>query len=167
MYEIQESGMTFLLDEETCFYIEHSSVYRHINSHGVASVEFIQAIQSKKLVLVEAKTSVVDKENLIRLDEFLKQIVKKYRDSVSLCYAMLHGVHGEANKEMPSTIIDSLGNNPQFVFLLIVKNIRDEDCPVLRDALKQRMMDLMKIWNTDAVLVLSERMARKRGWLKS
>lgn len=43
-----------------------------------------------------------------------------------------------------------------------MRHIRDDGCADLRDALTERCRDLMKIWRSDSMLVLSEQMARKK-----
>jgi len=160
---VNESGMAFITDEDKTFYIESGAVYQRLCSHGVAAVEFIKILSKGRLVFIEAKTTVVNKANHEGLEAFIRQIEKKFHDSVEICYAILHDAQKDEKHEVPASMTAFLQHSPRFIFVVVVKNIRDDDCTALRDLLAHRCNDLMKIWGSDSMLVLNERMARKKN----
>jgi len=81
---IIEGGLTFgEFDDANCFHIEKTEIYKRLSVKGIKSVEFILYKQEeRKLLFVEAKSTLPSKDNIIVFNEELSEISSKFMDSL-------------------------------------------------------------------------------------
>lgn len=54
----------------------------------------------------------------------------------------------------------------QIIFLLLVKEAKEEWLINVRDDLNSRMNDIMRIWKIQRIMVLNEEMARQKKYIQ-
>lgn len=173
MIEFEESGMSFSFSRDDFFYLEKSSVYKTLNSHGVASVEGVLLKEIKKkstIVFIEAKKSTPDmstSNNESNQDDFLSSLEDKISHSIQICYAILHGRYGNDfdKDEMGENLRQAFAMPVHIMFVLIVKEYKDDWCNQMKDALEMKLCALRKVWRMN-IMVLNEEMARRYKLVK-
>lgn len=161
--EICESGMKITYPNDNGFYIEKCNTYSKLCSFGVCSVECVINIKKNMVYFIELKTTAPDKENKNDLNSYVASIADKFAHSISMCYAMLHGIQQEdADYPIGIDLKHSLDNSPRIRFMLLVKSIAEENCPILAEMFRRQMKPLLKIWNADSVIVMSGAQAARK-----
>lgn len=163
MTGVQESGMTFPVEDTKTFFIEQSPFVSSLS--GLQKCEFATITNGAKIQLVEAKTSFSKPDNSVDFEKNVGEIVGKYKDSLSVINAMLLRHPAE------SSIAPLKGINQrttEYEFALVIKTLPVQGLPPVMDALKSKMKPYLKLWNVEdkAVRVFNESTARKFGLIK-
>ena len=165
MIRFTESEMEFELQEDRSCNLERSLLYQSLNRHAVSAVECVGVYElrgKERITLIEARKSAPNPcrlGNMENLDEYMGNLRRKYEHSIQICYAALHGrVQNELL--MGNKLVQALKCPQKILFLLIVKNLKDEWCKDIQDALQKELQHLRHIWHAD-VLVVNEMLARK------
>lgn len=189
MKVINESGMTFQIDENNCFVIEkHPLVTKgYKSSQNNKACEFVTFSRDSH-VFVEAKKSAprgsngnIDDlklngegfpDNWTAYDNyttFLREISKKFIDSYSILKSICEGHHGENEKKNLDLASKDVNNNAiEFVLILNIQakegNTKLDSIANLRDALTNEMRPFLSIWHIspDSVKVLWPEQAHAR-----
>lgn len=174
---IEESGLRFgEYNEDQVFWIEMSEQYTtSLRSKGIKTCEFILR-RGKKIYFFEAKSSCPrqimkdipadeQKEKQKRYDEFIKEIVLKMRHSLSLYGNILLNQYSQDN--VGKNLANSDLSNTQICLVLVInpKEGEWEPAPELRDVLKSHLIDEMRIWKIQSLLVITGQQAREKGFV--
>lgn len=160
-----ESGMEFELQEDKSCNLERSVLYQSLNRYAVSSVECAAVYKfrgEEHIVFLEAKKTAPNPrqpKNMESLHEYMGDLRKKYEHSIQICYAALHGL---ARDELllGNKLAQALKCPQKIVFLLIVKNLKDEWCKDIQEVLWKELQHLRHIWQAE-VRVVNEMLARK------
>lgn len=162
MVSIVESGMNFgpFLQEDV-FYIEKSSLYKNIGDK-VQIAEFVLK-KNGALIFIEAKSSVPNPTgiNPERFPEYIDEISAKLHNSLELLFSAKLNIAQDEEGEAQYFISNGDIEKMKIVFRLVIKNADKEWLLNIQNALQDRLIAAMNIWNID-VSVLNEEMARIR-----
>jgi hypothetical protein len=166
---IHESGMTFgPYPEGSCFYIEKSKTYQHIQD-GVKIAEFLLlGSQDESTVwVVEAKSSTPRPETQPNFDEFIIEIREKLTNALTLSIAACLKRHS-TYAELPNSFQTLDLRTAKFRLILVVNGHQKEWLPPLQDALKRALQSTVKTWNLSptSVVVLNDALARSQGLIR-
>mgnify|MGYP005840200619 CR=1 FL=1 len=155
MIDFVESEMRFQFCEDKSFYIEKSHVYdKRLKGNGVSSVECITLFRNK-VVFIEAKSSAPNPETSNeRFADFIHHVVKKFKDSLSLCESMHSGLWPD--RGMGKELAQTLYSNPEIQFILIIRNHKEKWSVQMQDALRKEMNSLLKIWKAELLVINGE-----------
>jgi len=158
---IKESGMDFGELDENVFYIEEANIYKNkLNPTGIRMVEFLKIKpkgNKEKMLVIEAKTS-FPKEFNFALDE----IAEKLYAAILLIVSIYHKRHKGYFEELPKRFREEDVFSMEYVFLLIIRNHKDDWLEPIKVKLREKLNMINKIWRFDDVLVLNERLAKKK-----
>ena len=159
---IEESGMKFReYDERDVFHIETSQQYiETLRDRGIKICEFLLST-GNKIVFVEAKTNFPNHLNVKDYECFIGEVVQKMSNSLSLYGNILLGRYSDDG--VPENLSVKAFLKKQIIFLLLVKEAKEEWLINVRDDLNSRMNDIMRIWKIQRIMVLNEEMARQKN----
>jgi len=163
--EIPESGMIFLCEEDDVFHIEESAVYKKMQ--GVKIAEFL-LIKSRKVFVIEAKSSSPSPNNKIGFDGFIQEIHEKLLNAFSLGMAIFLNRHPQ-KETLPANFQNlDLSKNTQFILCLVIKGHKTEWLAPIQDELKKSLSGTMKTWalSPNAVVVMNDEIAREKGFIR-
>lgn len=157
MAAFKESKMTFDFADDSFYHIEKSPLHSQVK--GYATCECIVMLQDK-VTLLEAKSSTPNPRNEEDFDNFICDIVAKFRDTMSFYHAvMLRYDEENMGAEIKSVNL----KDANYQFLLIVHGHKEEWLPPVMDELKSKLRHILKIWrvkDTD-VKVINDTIAKK------
>ena len=168
---ITESGMTFgPFPDSGVFSIEKSTLYRsNFLSHGIKTCEFV-LLRNKTIYFIEAKTScpnhntaMENDEKRVKLDEFVKDVSQKMRDSLNLFTSILLKLNH--SNELPKDMENLNLSNIQIRFVLVVKNAQNDWLIHYPDVFQNELRNEMKIWRIPTFAVITETKAREKNFL--
>ena len=162
---IEESGMKFReYDERDVFHIETSQQYiETLRARGIKICEFLLST-GNKIVFVEAKTNFPNHLNVKDYECFIGEVVQKMSNSLSLYGNILLGRYSDDG--VPENLSVKAFLKKQIIFLLLVKEAKEEWLINVRDDLNSRMNDIMRIWKIQRIMVLNEEMARQKKYIQ-
>ncbi|MCQ2298944.1 MAG: hypothetical protein MJZ81_02315 [Bacteroidales bacterium] len=155
MKDVQESDMTFQVDDSNTYFIEKSKPV--CNKRGLKSVEFVELRKWKKqdvLRFVEAKTTNPnpgnpDPENKKSYDKYIHDIREKFQNSISILFSSLSKREGleDVYQELPNSIKAIKYQKADCVLWLVVKNSKPEWLIPVMAELKKELAPMLKCWN--------------------
>lgn len=157
---IMESGMKFgPYPEDKCFHIENSKIYEEIQQN-VKMAEFL-LLHSKKLWIIEAKSSTPRPETQPNFDIFIEEIREKLSNALSLGLALCLKRYPDeklpqAFQELDLAVVD-------FRLVLVINGHQESWLLPLQDALRKSLNATIKIWglSATAVIVINDKLAQK------
>lgn len=172
MKVVEESGMKFVFEDDTCFHLEEEvEQIRSCSSH----VKVVECVTVPKhgarkgvVMFIEAKTSAPNHANCVvgnvkhngkplepnwklqtPLDCYCQDVAQKFIDSFSLWQACHLGRHEDKNgneyKMPPFTKLIAKDDIPLFV--LIISKFKVEWLQPVKDALNEELRHFMNAWN--------------------
>ena len=162
MITIAESGMNFgPLKESNLYHIETAPEYRRIQQ-GTKIAEFIFWKESKKrLVVLEAKSSLADFHNSDAFKIQIGYICDKFLNSLDLYLS------SALRRKLPPHMEKIDYNEVEFRFILVIRGYDEDGLMRVKDAIATRLdqsLRLQKIW-TYTICAINEYQARSRGML--
>ncbi|HBF34842.1 TPA: hypothetical protein DDW35_09800 [Candidatus Sumerlaeota bacterium] len=169
MITISESGMNFgPFDEESCFYIEKSELYLRVKQDA-QTAEFLCLHEGKKgtrrILLVEAKSSSPRPETQPNFNEFLDEIVGKMLDSFSLFIAACLGRHEESKTNaIPAKFRELNLGTADFHFVLVIRGHQKRWCVTLQEELYKKLRPTIRKWalSPTAIAVINDADAQQQ-----
>lgn len=167
MVQINESNMIFGdFEEDKIFKIEKSKLHNKIGS-GIKVVEFILLRNENELDFIEAKSSSPrpTRQNIIRFNEFIKEISDKFIHSFNLFYSAIL----KRNKdyaEINDNFFQLDNSKVKLKFILVIKGHEIEWLLPISDALKRYLSYQNTIWKSE-VIVMNDKIANKYNLIKS
>lgn len=167
--DIEESGMTFPVEEENTFLIEKSDWINKIE--GFDKVEFVEFQQKyNSLRFVEAKTTNPNPSNKDHFDKYIHDIREKFQNSVSILFSSLSKRKGldDVFNELPTGIQSVNYKNVECGLWLVVKDSEPEWLIPVLASLKKELKPMLKCWNIpdSNVKVINEDDARNLKIIK-
>lgn len=162
MIEFEESNMKFCFPDEDLYHIEKSPLVRKLEC--VAVCECVAKLKGK-VCFIEAKSSAPRFDNTKDFDVFIREIVKKFADSLSIYHAAL-ARHDE--EPIPQGLRSENVGEADYQLCLIVHGHSEEWLPPIHDELKSRLnKHVLEIWRLKdvAVKVVNEVGAKRNGWI--
>ncbi len=159
MLEIIESQMLFgPYEKNRVFQIEKSDTYNCL-PEKIKTVEFILICNENNLNFIEAKSSSPKpiRENIIRFDEFVKDVSEKFIHSFNLYYSTIVG-RQEKFIELSDKFLQLDNRKITIKFLLIIKGHKIEWLPAIHEELERKLYCHNKIWKID-IAVLNDELA--------
>lgn len=160
MVTFEESGMTFLFEENDIFHIEKSERFNRIA--GAKPCECV-VMHDDKVFLIEAKSSSPRPQNGEQFVTFVGEIAQKFTDS----YTYYNAAHQK--RQQPDLVAQNLQSIPlsrqNYEFCLIINGHQREWLPPVLDQLKIMMKKTLKLWGFDdaCVKVVNEQGALGKG----
>lgn len=160
---LEESGMRIPYEEESSYFIEKSPLVTKLQ--GVKIVEFIQAQGTRKVVLLEAKTTAPCQDKHEDYNEYLTEIRQKFQNSISLLNAAKLKRRANIYEELPQALKDIDYTGTHYWLFLVVKHSKEDWIVNLNSDLHRQLHPFLKCWNIpDAnFVVVNEGMARSKG----
>ncbi len=160
--EFIESGMTFKFDDELCFRIEASSIYKKLENQGVKVVECL-ALRKNQLWLIEAKVTSPQQTTQPRFDEYITEIKTKFIHSLTLFSSIY--IQRYDNNELSSQFQTLNLSQMDPVFVLIIKNHQEDWLAPLKDELQKQLKLTAKLWNLKGawIRLMNEQLAQEAG----
>ena len=90
--------------------------------------------------------------------------MQKMSNSLSLYGNILLGRYSDDG--VPENLSVKAFLKKQIIFLLLVKEAKEEWLINVRDDLNSRMNDIMRIWKIQRIMVLNEEMARQKKYIQ-
>lgn len=166
--EIDESGMTFVLDMSSVYRIEKSKKVAKLSN--VKIVEFVRL--SKECVeFVEAKTAAPNPNNpesSDKIQDFTTEIREKFQNSISLLNAAAMKRRKEIFDELPELMQKYNWAKAEYRLYLIIKNHEIEWLSPLSELVKKEVKPFLKCWNIhdDHFKVINEELAKEINLIK-
>lgn len=157
-----ESNMYFEFPDEDFYYIEKSPLFEQVS--GFCSCECIVKL-GDKVTLIEAKSSTPNPKNEKDFNEFINEIMMKFRDAMSLYNA----VSLRHENELIGQNLRRIDlKTATYQMILIIYGHKEEWLPPVLDALKSKVRYILKVWNVKdtSVMVLNEKYAMNRSIIK-
>ena len=163
VFKYADSDMFFVKDNT--FRIDKSPVYESVKSNGVKVVEFIR-VKENELIFVEAKKSLHNPEKGEESGKYFRQEIEKIRDkfihSLNLFSSVKVGIRDEAFAD--DFVLPTKG---ALVFILVVKEHKNEDFAVIKTSLNKSLVEAMPpywltIWNP-VIKVMPHELATKEN----
>ncbi len=159
---INESGMSFHIEDKNTYQIEKSRFVTSLN--GYHKVDFVTLSPDKRfIVLVEAKQSLAQ-NNSTELNHNLDEIMKKFHDTIEIINA-INIRHNDRLEDELGGLASCNFSRVDYACYLVVKNRTDDSLPHLSDMLKSKLTPFFKCWNIHdrCIKVFNEEKARKKG----
>lgn len=166
MVQINESNMIFGdFEEDTIFQIEKSKLHNKIGN-GIKVVEFIFLRNENELNFIEAKSSSPrpTKDNIVRFNEFIEEIVDKFIHSFNLFYSTILKRNKDYG-EMNNNFFELDNSQTKLKLILVIKGHEIEWLLPISDALKKKLSYQNIIWKSE-VIVMNEKIANKYNLVK-
>ncbi|WP_058953323.1 hypothetical protein [Clostridium tyrobutyricum] len=166
MVEIRESNMIFGdFEENKIFRIEKSKLHNKIGA-GIKVVEFVLLRNVNELNFIETKSSSPrpTKQNVIRFNEFIDEILDKFVHSFNLFYSAIlkrNKDYGEIN----SNFFELDNSRTKLKFILVIRGHEIEWLLPISDALKKKLSYHNTIWKSE-VIVMNDKIANKYDLVK-
>ena len=164
------SGMKFRnFGADNCYRIEESQLYQKSLRHlGFKAVEFVtyrsaSDAEESRLIFVEAKTSLRQKNAELRFVDEIANISQKFIDSLQIVCGIWHG--GRKGKvPLPVNFDRFRENGNKIVFVLVVKNSDKKDLLAVAESISKKLLKEIRLWRFD-VKVLNEELAQKESFV--
>lgn len=160
---ITESGMAFVVDDDTTFEIEKAECVNRMS--GVKTVEFISLTGGSTVRVVEAKTSAPNPKGaeLEKFPVYIKSIIEKFQNSIALMNVAAIKRCEDIYDLLPLAMQTFHWEKAEYKLYLVIKNQRIEWLSPVSDALKKEMKPFLKCWRIpDSDLkVINEDIARR------
>lgn len=157
MTAFKESRMTFDFADDCFYHIEKSQLHSQVE--GFTTCECVVMLQDK-VVLIEAKSSTPNPKNENDFDDFIYDIVSKFRDTIAFYNAVLL----RHDKEVIGSKLRAVDlKDADYQLLLIIYGHREEWLPPVLDELKSKLRHVLKIWKIKdtEVKVINEKTAKE------
>lgn len=160
---LEESGMRILYEEGACYMIEKSPFVAKLQ--GVKIVEFVQAQGSRKIVLLEAKTTAPCQDKHEDYNGYMTDIREKFQNSISLLNAAKLKRRPKIFDELPQPLKDIDYKGAHYWLYLVIKQSKEDWIVNLSSDLHRQLHPFLKCWHIpDAnFVVVNEGMARSIG----
>lgn len=156
MATFKESKMTFNFPDSDFYHIEKSPLHGLVDCFKVC--ECIVKFRDK-VTLIEAKSSTPNPKNKEDFDEFIFDIMSKFRDTM----AFYNAVVLRHDEEPVGTELKNIGlKTADYQMILIVHGHKEEWLPPVMDALKSEIRHLLIVWKIKdtSVKVINETIAK-------
>lgn len=166
MVQINESNMIFGdFEEDTIFQIEKSKLHNKIGN-GIKVVEFVLLRNENELNFIEAKSSSPrpTKDNIVRFNEFIEEIVDKFIHSFNLFYSTILKRNKDYG-EMNNNFFELDNSQTKLKFILVIKGHEIEWLLPISDDLKKKLSYQNTIWKSE-VIVMNDKIANKYNLVK-
>lgn len=160
---LEESGMRIPYEEESSYFIEKSPLVAKLQ--GVKIVEFVQAQGTRKIVLLEAKTTAPCQNKHDDYGVYMTDIREKFQNSISLLNAGKLKRRVNIFEELPKALKDIDYKGAHYWLYLVIKQSKEDWVVNLSSDLHRQLHPFLKCWNIpDAnFVVVNEGMARSIG----
>jgi hypothetical protein len=157
-----ESDMTFEFNDDICFRIESSLVYKSIQADGVKVSECI-LIRKNQLWIIECKKTSPQQTTQPRFDEYIEEIKTKFIHSLTLFYSIY--IQRYQNDQLSVQFKQLNLSQIEPVFILIIKNHQQDWLPPLKDELHKQLKLTAKLWNLKGawIRLMNEELAQESG----
>lgn len=156
-----ESGMRIPYQDDACYMIEKSALVARLQ--GVKIVEFVQANDKTKVVMLEAKTSAPQPTNKSDYDEYLKEIREKFQNSILILNAARLKRREDIFDELPQPLKNVDYKKANYWLYFVIKDSKDDWIINLSGDLHRQLHPFLKSWNIpDAnFIVANESLAKE------
>lgn len=166
--EIDESGMTFVLDMSSAYRIEKSEKVAKLSN--VKIVEFVR-LSRKCIEFVEAKSSAPNpnnQESSDKIQDFTTEIREKFQNSISLLNAAAMKRRKEIFDELPELMQKYNWAKAEYRLYLIIKNHKIEWLLPLSELVKKEIKPFLMCWNihNDSFKIINEELAKELNLIK-
>ena len=160
---LEESGMRIPYEEESSYLIEKSPLVTKLQ--GVKIVEFLQAQGTRKIVMLEAKTTAPCQDKHDDYSIYMTDIREKFQNSITLLNAAKLKRRANIYEELPQALKDVNYKDARYCLYLIIKQSKEDWIVNLSSDLRRQLHPFLKCWNIpDAnFVVVNEGTARSMG----
>lgn len=144
MKQINESGMTFEVDEDVLYHMEKSALVS--DTKYFKTPEFV-CLKDERVVVIEAKTSVPRPESKEDFKKYLSEIREKFSNALSLLNACWSKRNLAELSNMPEKLQKITVIGADYRLYLIVATAQEEWLVNVNNAFKSELQILFKTWN--------------------
>lgn len=175
MMQIEESGMSFIVDERHCYHVEASESYKDLSTRGVEICEYIELKEGddKSIVFVEAKMSSPNPQSKLegateKFEDYIKSICNKFINAANLLNAGVFCRRPDVRGEIPASFTQEKLQKSEYKCILVIKNHEKSWLIPVQDALNREFSrnPFWNIWSNVKVKVINESIARSKNIIK-